>query len=463
MTALDVLVLIGGGATALAAAVALLALTPKLARWAGLSGAGVALIAFSVAAGVVLGAQVPPVTSLMLRPLSVVLLTATAVTLFAVLLGAQRRNLDGAGVAVLLLTATAIIVTYTASDLEVLAVAWCVVPLPGWWALRRHGDRVVSRLYARFVIGGSVPTAAALFALGSLTRSGAFASLPPAAMLALFCALLVGILTRMGIVPLHVWLPVLVERGPVGVAVLLSTCSTGAFLLARVGAPLFPQYVHSSTGLLAALGLGTAVYGALIAWAHPRLMGAVAGLVLSVGGLVMAGLCTEAPAAIGGATCLWVAQGLGAAGIVLVSRALVSRVGPLELRHFHGLYRATPRLAAAFFVLGMALVGFPGTATFVAGDLLIEGVLSVQPAAGVVLLLVSALNGITVLRLGARVFLGEPGLSRASLSYIPDLRPPEAAMAILLAGVLIVVGLVPGPLVSSLAGSANKPAVTQAP
>src|SRR5690606_25032872 len=102
--------------------------------------------------------------------------------------------LDGAGVAALLLTATAVTVTYTAPQLPVLAIAWLAVPLPGWWVVRFRGEGTTARLYTLHLVWGSLPTTAALLGLAWWEASAPGAALPRAAELPILAALLVGIL-----------------------------------------------------------------------------------------------------------------------------------------------------------------------------------------------------------------------------------------------------------------------------
>jgi NADH-quinone oxidoreductase subunit M len=130
----------------------------------------------------------------------------------------------------------------------------------------------------------------------------------------------------------------------------------------------------------------------------------------------------------------WLASGLALTGLGLCTWAVEARVGRPDLHHFHGLAERTPVLAAFYLVLGLAVVGLPGTLDFVSEDLIVEGVLPSHPILGVVLIVAAALNAILVLRSFSYTFLGPPSARRTTRDLLVRERLALAVLAITLVG-----------------------------
>jgi NADH-quinone oxidoreductase subunit M len=117
-----------------------------------------------------------------------------------------------------------------------------------------------------------------------------------------------------------------------------------------------------------------------------------------------------------------------------------------------GLAKHAPRLAVFFVVFGLALVGLPGTLSFCSQDLLIHGTLMSHPLTGLLLLMATAMNAVSVFRLFTRLFLGK---RRTGFTLMADALPRERW--ILAAGVLFVVlgGLFPNAIVAQRSAEAD--------
>jgi len=115
------------------------------------------------------------------------------------------------------------------------------------------------------------------------------------------------------------------------------------------------------------------------------------------------------------------------------------------LDKFHGLYEHTPALAALFLLTGLASIGFPGTVGFVGTELLVDGVVHVDPLVGTAIVIASALNGLAVLQAYFRVFTGTRHRSTVDLS----IRLPERIAVLVLAALILGGGLYPQPGVTS--------------
>jgi NADH-quinone oxidoreductase subunit M len=132
---------------------------------------------------------------------------------------------------------------------------------------------------------------------------------------------------------------------------------------------------------------------------------------------------------------------LSLGGLGLTVRALESRVGRLSLNCFNGLYDHSPALAVCFLVTGLATVGFPGTAGFVAAEMLVDGAVEASPWVGLGVVTAAALNGIAIVRAYFLLFTGAKHGATVPLGITLK----ERIAVLTLAALLIGGGLVPQP------------------
>ena len=132
-------------------------------------------------------------------------------------------------------------------------------------------------------------------------------------------------------------------------------------------------------------------------------------------------------------------------GFAFVVHAVEARAGFVDLDTYGGRVGAFPVAAAAFAVTGAAGVGLPGTAGFVADDLLLHAAWQHGPLEAGALIFAAVFMAVGTLRGFARVFLGPQRRSVA-----PDLRAPERALVTSVLIVVVVTGLVPSLLLSHL-------------
>jgi NADH-quinone oxidoreductase subunit M len=258
---------------------------------------------------------------------------------------------------------------------------------------------------------------------------------------AAFAFLMGAVILRKGLFPAHSWVVTAFERGPLLPLTLLVNGHLGAFLVARIVLPLVPDEAHAAWPVFSTLALLTAVYVALVALVERKARRLFALVAISQSAFLLAGLESYTAVGIAGALVLWQVVAVSTTMLAAVYAGLEARLGTLlEKGGFLGLALGAPRLAVFFAVGGLALVGLPLTLGFPAEDLLLQGTLATNPYLGVVLPVVTALNAFSVVRLFARLFLGQPA---AAASHVADalLRERWVLTAALL--FLIIGGLFP--------------------
>ncbi|WP_081426350.1 complex I subunit 4 family protein [Sorangium cellulosum] len=364
---------------------------------------------------------------------TVALLPLLGVVLLALVAAGPRAALDRPTAAALLATASAALCVLCALDLALLAAAWvaALVPVERLVAGKGAEDALLRRTCRIFLLGGTAPLVLAIGAMAALAaRRGAAlpfdveeiarAGIPEAWQSPLLALVGIAVLMRMAAVPFHGWLPVLLERGPLGVTVLLAEVHVGVCVLLRVGVKLLPAACAEEMPILAVIGLISALHGAVLALAQTDLRRMLGYLMSSQKGLVLLGIATLNAESVSGALLQSVAASIAMTGLALVIGALEARTGTTDTRELGGLVARTPRMAAFFFLLACAAIGMPGALSFVSEDLLLHGILHVHPVLAVLALAAAAINGITLFRAFQRAFLGPPARRR-----------PGAAMAAL--------------------------------
>ena len=208
-------------------------------------------------------------------------------------------------------------------------------------------------------------------------------------------ALAAAMMIRGGIAPFHSWISDLFDRASFGTAQLFVTPLVGVYGLLRLVLPVASDELLYGVRLLA---MGTALYASAMALVQREGRHFFSFLLISNAAVVAAGLLATSHSALVGALCVWLSVAISIGGLGLTLRALEAHRGRLSLNRFQGLYEHAPNLAMCFALTGLASVGFPGTFGFIGTELLVDGSVDSQPVIGIVLVIVSAMNGIAIMQ-----------------------------------------------------------------
>ena len=247
----------------------------------------------------------------------------------------------------------------------------------------------------------------------------------------------VAIAVAAGVMPLHIGPASLCDRLPLLQAGNLSSLIGLVFVHLRyvdhhpVAIELAPFVVrYGATACLA---------GALLALVQTDLRGFYRATMSMHAGMLLAAVGTASRGNYAAALLVAIAMGLALGGLGIVIASLEERTGSVSFAGPGGRAGAFPRLAAAFAILGGAGVAVPGTAGFMADDLLLHTLWMVSPASTVVMILSSAFLAVATLGCIAAVFFG-----RATPSLAPDLHPRERMVVVVLVTLLFLLGVMPG-------------------
>lgn len=194
----------------------------------------------------------------------------------------------------------------------------------------------------------------------------------------MFVGLLVAFGTKLPTWPLHTWLPDAHVEAPTGGSVLLAgiLLKLGGYGLIRFNVQMIPDAARDMAWLLAAVGLISILYGAVVCLAQDDLKRMVAFSSVSHMGFVTLGIAAGVYgySAVGrgavlgftGAIFQMFAHGLIAAALFMVAGSLGHRLGTRNVSELGGIAKRLPRLATFMMISFMASLGLPGLVGFVA-------------------------------------------------------------------------------------------------
>lgn len=427
---------LGIGALAAGAVVALRARQP---RRVAVAAAAAAVLCFLLAAWEVAaaghGALLDPLAAwLKADGLDAVPMAFFSVLTLLVLVLAPRCDAAPRPLAGMLLLAAATQAAYAAANLGMLAAAWWVTGLP--FMLRLFGGEPGQRMMQRFLTASNVALTAAVVLLQRVemdeaSRIGGV----------VFSLMILAVMLRKGVFPVHGWVVGAFERGPLLPLVLLFNGHLGALLTARAQAAALPEAAPPVLAVLSTAALATALITSLRGFAERKPRRLLALLCVSQASFILAGLATGNDQGITGGLLHWLVVAAASTGLVCVVRVLEARAsGIADPAGALGLAVKAPRLAAFFLVCSLALVGLPGTLGYCAEDLLFHGALQNHVLLGLALPVATAFNAINVIRLYSILFLG---VLPKHVIDIPDALPRERWPLVVCVVFLIAGGLFP--------------------
>ena len=286
---------------------------------------------------------------------------------------------------------------------------------------------------------------------------------PSSLVVVAFLLILMGLLIKSAIVPFHFWLADAHAVAPTPVCVLFSgvMVELGLYGIARVYWSMFGDGLgHRSaiSSVFLALGLLTAITGALFCFRERHIKRLLAFSTISHAGMFLVGLSWLTPLGLAGAAVYVIGHGLVKAALFLCVGIVLHRLGSVNETWLHGRGRRLPVTGVVFTLAALGLADLPPFATYL-GKGWIEDTGAARGAVwvAVVLIACSVLVGGAVLRVAGGVFYGlgdppaeDPEMAReaseeksetdAGKQHTPltMIVPPA-----LLVGAAIVVGLLP--------------------
>ena len=363
-----------------------------------------------------------------------------------VLVLAPRRDAGGRAMAGMLLISLATQTAYAAANWTALVSGWWLSCLP--FVLGMFGGQRENKLAIGFLISSCLALTAAV----GVTQSAAIDDLSQGGQLT-FGLIILAVVCRKGLFPLHAGVVQAFEKGPLLPKVLLFNGHLGVLLVARAEATALPQIAKQAFDILSMAAVATVCIASLRAFAEKKPRRLLGFLCISQASFMLAGIATANAQGITGALIHWLVVSAASTGLICIVRVLEARVSSAEDPLMHlGLAVKAPRLATFFLICGLALIGLPGTLGFCGEDLMFQGMLKNHLITGIILLVATVFNAINFLRLFNILFLG---VLPKHVTDIPDALPRERWPLTVCVVFLIFGGLLPSAIIGWRADAAQ--------
>jgi NADH-quinone oxidoreductase subunit M len=260
--------------------------------------------------------------------------------------------------------------------------------------------------------------------------------------------------------PFHTWLPDAHTDAPTEVSVILAgvLLKMGAYGLIRVCLTLLPQGVHDFAGWLAVISVINIIYGAGICLVQTDMKKLIAYSSVSHMGVVLLGVAAAAStgdmafrtAALTGATIQMFSHGIITGMLFFCVGVIYDHAHTREIEAFGGVAKRMPMLATLFTFAGLASLGLPGLAGFVAEYMVFTSSYQALPVVTIVSVFTMILTASYLLWMLKRVFYGP---FNAKWNWLPDANLREVIPLFALSAVIVFVGIYPAFLINTITPS----------
>jgi NADH-quinone oxidoreductase subunit M len=314
-------------------------------------------------------------------------------------------------------------------------------------------------ILALYVQSGASAGGISSFDIETLASSRIQALFTPAFQRVFFPVLFVGFGVLAALWPFHTWSPDGHVAAPTAVSMLHAgvLMKLGAYGCIRVAVWLLPQGARDEAWVFLICGTIAAVYGAFSAMAQRDLKFVVGYSSVSHMGYVIVGITTLSLIGLSGAVLQMFAHGIMTALFFALVGAIYDQAHTREIAIFGGLARTMPWFVGFFVAAGLASLGLPGMANFLAELLIFLGAFQTYPLAGILCVAAIVLTATYILRLVARAYFGP---FNVRWSWLHDMLPNEWVATAMLVVTLIVVGLMPSPFMNMISAS-SAPVIQQ--
>ncbi len=183
----------------------------------------------------------------------------------------------------------------------------------------------------------------------------------------LFWGFFIAFAIKVPMFPFHTWLPDAHVEAPTAISVILAgvLLKLGAYGILRVNFPMFPISTQTFIGIIALLGVISAIYGAMCAMAQTDFKKLVAYSSVSHMGLVMLGMAALNAEGLNGAVFQMFNHGISASMMFMIVGVIYERAHHREIARFGGIGLQMPRYLTLAIVAFFASLGLPGLCSFI--------------------------------------------------------------------------------------------------
>jgi NADH-quinone oxidoreductase subunit M len=278
----------------------------------------------------------------------------------------------------------------------------------------------------------------------------------------IFILFLTGFMVKLPSFPFHTWLPDAHVEAPTPISMILAgiLLKIGGYGMVRLAWPLAPAGAYDWSYFVAALGVFSILYGALVAMAQNDFKKLVAYSSVSHMGYVTLGMAVMSiftadglvkadpryyAYGVNGAMFMMLAHGITSAGMFFLVGVIYDRAHTRELNKLGGLNNIMPLYGAISYVIFFGSMGLPGLCGFVAEVFVVLSAFNYSVPLAILAAAAVILTAGYILWTVQRVFLGRNDAWKG----LPDMDGREITIAIPLVVLTIAMGVWPHTLILS--------------
>ena len=283
----------------------------------------------------------------------------------------------------------------------------------------------------------------------------------------IFIAFLLAFAVKVPMWPVHTWLPDAHVEAPTGGSVILAAImlKMGGYGFLRFSLPIVPDASSSFDWLMIGLSLIAIVYIGFVALVQKDMKKLIAYSSISHMGFVTLGFFVAFQVAAAGE---WgdAAMGLEGGMIQMISHGFISsalflcvgvmydRIHSRMIGDYGGVVNTMPAFAAFMMLFAMANSGLPGTSGFVGEFLVILAAFKANVWFAFFAAMTLVLGAAYTLWMYKRVVFGD--VTSAAVASLNDIDPREKFILAALAGVVLLFGVWPAPLLDMMHASIDQ-------
>lgn len=257
----------------------------------------------------------------------------------------------------------------------------------------------------------------------------------------LWIGFIFAFLTKLPVIPFHLWLPEAHVEAPTSGSVLLAgiLLKLGTYGIIRFLLPLFTFASYYFAPIIYMIGGVSVIYSSGVAIRQVDLKRVIAYTSIAHMNLVLIGLFSFNLVALMGSIFQMLSHGLVSSALFFCIGFLYERTNTRLIDNFGGLVQLIPNFIVFFFIFMFANMSFPGTSNFVGEVLLLVGIFANNYFISFIGLLGMVLSGIYTLWVFNRVAYGN-----LKLYNLSDLNHLEGFILLSFVGLIFLFGLNPG-------------------
>ena len=272
----------------------------------------------------------------------------------------------------------------------------------------------------------------------------------------LFGAFFLGFAIKVPMFPFHTWLPYAHGQAPTIGSVMLAAVmlKMGSYAFIRFSLPLFPDATVYFLYPIAIVAIIMVIYAAMVAYAQEDMKQVIAYSSISHMGIVILGTFALNAEGITGSIFLMLSHGIVSGALFMLVGVIYDRRHTKLMSEFGGLATVMPRYATIFGIVLMASVGLPLTIGFVGEFLSLLGfykvnwIMTLFAGSGIIL------GAVYMLVLFKKSFFGQ--VTNKENEKLKDLDKKELAALIPLVALIVILGVYPKPILSTIDVSVKK-------